>query len=83
MWVFHGSRFSLSRFAPLRALRAENRRSSHRSGIGTVFRHGAGRLPRRHRACPSAALDERVVNVASTAASTEKSKMSLACLDHP
>src|SRR5918911_3935872 len=36
--------------------------AAHRSGIGTLRRSAGGRcwLPRRQRACPSAALDERV-----------------------
>ncbi len=43
----------------LRAPRAGGPLSAaHRSGIGTVH---VRRLPRLHRACPSTALDERVV----------------------
>ncbi len=61
------------------------RRSIHRSGIGTVVRfgcHRSGRLPRLHRACPSAALDERVVNVSSTA-SVRRHVKAIPCLDTP
>ncbi len=37
-------------------------KTSHRSGIGTGLISVDLRLPRFHRACPSTALDERVVN---------------------
>jgi hypothetical protein len=37
-------------------------KTSHRSGIGTGLVSMDLRLPRFHRACPSTALDERIVN---------------------